>query len=199
LSVFPNAKSQLLGEAEDSIAIIDTVAIAELSGDVIGVDPVNNLGYATPIGSGGTANITTAEIVYGSTSLNATKSINKGFIRNTQGVDYPSSNTITVRMREDDINGNIIVSTAVGGGSSVMDISTVITNQTIGNKTYVFTAQLGNPIFGDFIRTHSDPTTLSYIVDIDDTHAAAITTPATAIKQINSADSHVTQETQVIS
>jgi len=176
---FPNAKPKILGvDAHEAI----------LLGNLDVLDPVNSLGYATPIGTGGTAQITTAEIVYGGRTLVATKSINKGFIRNTQGVDYPSGNPLIIRIREDDINGNILLTSGVSGGFSLMSLSLIITNQVIGSKTYVFTAQLSSPTFGDFIRLHSDATNLSYIVDIDDTHAA----------ELIGDNTQITHETEVI-
>lgn len=215
---FKNKKPTLFGNSEDSIAIIDVPAVATLTGDNIdthaadltgevdGLTPVNQLGYPTPIGGGGTAVINNfVETIYASSTLNATEAVNVGFIRKSNGIDTAGSITTTTRIREDDLNGNILASSSTSSTFFTIIQQAIIKNQPIGNRTYVFTIQLTNTNTGDFYRFHTDATSLAYIVDIDDTHiatlsgdntdthAASITTPATAIKQINVPESHNTK------
>ncbi len=164
--IFPNSKPKLLGE--------DTHA-AELSGTVDGVNPVNQFNFSTVDGGGGTPDESFAEIVYASITLVATESINKGYLQHVQPADR-NNNGGTIRIREDDVNGVIISSGGYGGGNGnlTLALSGIITNQPIGSRTYVFTrVQVGNS--GDFIRLHSGATSIAYIVDIQDTHAAELT------------------------
>jgi len=143
-----------------------------LTGAVAGEDPVNQLGYATPVGSGGTAVIDNfVETIWANTSLTATQSINKGFIRRSQGVDTAGGVTTTTRIREDDLNGNILASSSTTSTFFTIIQNAIITNQPIGARTYAFTIQLTNTSPGDFYRFHSEATSLAYIVDIDDTTA----------------------------
>ncbi len=141
------------------------------------VDPVNQLGYTTfvGVGSGGGVVGNFAETVFTSGTLNATKAINKGFIRKTQGMDIASGNSLTIRIREDDINGTILNSTTYNPTNFIVDLSITITNQPVGNRTYVWTLQLNTPTPGDFYRFHSPSSipapgassSLAYIVDFD--------------------------------
>ena len=147
MSVFPNAKSKLLGA--------DTHA-ADLSGDVDPLDPVNQFNFTTVDGGGGSADQSFAEIVYASLTLTATESINIGFIQHTQPADRNNDGG-TINIREDDINGAIIASGGYGAGNGnvTLSLSTTIANQPIGSRTYVFTRiQVGNP--GDFISRKND-------------------------------------------
>lgn len=147
--------------------------VGDLSGSVDGLTPVNQFGYTTVDGGGGTANTSFAEIIYASLSLTATETINVGFIRHTQPADR-NDNGGTLRIREDDINGAILSTGGFGAGNGnvTFDQSTTIFNQAVGSRTYVFTyIQTGNP--GDFVRLHSGASSMAYIVDINDTHAGA--------------------------
>jgi len=142
----------------------------KLIGTVNGVDPVNQLGYVTSTGTGGTAVIDNfAETVWATTTLIAIQAINKGFMRRTQGIDIAVGNSLTFRLREDDLLGTILVS-ATNSGTFLMDLFTIITNQPLGARNYVFTLQLNTSTPGDFYQLRSDPTNVAYIVDIDDTH-----------------------------
>ena len=153
IDTFPNKKSKLIGNTS-------------------GVDPVNQLNYSTPIGSGGTAIIDNFdETIWSTTTLIAIQAINKGFIRRTQGVDIASGNSLTFRIREDNLLGAILASDT-NSGNFLMDLSAIITNQSVGARNYVFTLQLNTVMVGDFYRLHTDPTSLAYIVDIADTHSA---------------------------
>jgi len=176
---FPNSRPKILGgDTHEAI----------LSGVVAGENPVNQLGYPTPVGSGGSAVINNfAETIYASTTLIATKAVNVGFMRKSNGLDTAGSVTSTFRIREDDLNGNIISSFATGSSFFTAILQAIIKNQPIGSRTYVFTIQIsGNP--GDFYRFHSGATSLAYIVDIDDTHDS----------QLIGDNTQITHETEVI-
>jgi len=77
----------------------------------------------------------------------------------------------TFRIREDDINGAVIGSAGYGAGNGQANIvlSAIITNQSVGARTYVFTREQTGPP-GDFTRLQAGSNILAYIVDIDDTH-----------------------------
>lgn len=70
----------------------------------------------------------------------------------------------------DDLNGAILSSSTTSSSFFTIIQSAIITNQPVGNRTYVFTIQLNIPTAGDFYRFHSDATSLAYIVDFEDTH-----------------------------
>lgn len=162
---FTTKKSKLLGE--------DTQA-SILSGDVDGVNPVNQFNFVTVDGGGGGADTNFAEVIYASLSLTATESINKAYIQHIQPADRNNDGG-TIRIREDDINGTVIASGgySAGNGGVTLALSAIITNQPIGSRTYVFTRiQFGSP--GDFIRLHAGATSIAYIVDITDTHVATL-------------------------
>jgi len=163
-----NKKCTLLGS--------DTHA-AILSGAVAGVDPVNQLLYTTPIGSGGSTVFDNVETIFTSRILVATSPINKGFWRITQGIDFnnPGFKPQTIRIREDDVNGTILATVVITTSPNTIIITANLTNQPVGNKTYVGTIQntLNDPP-NDFYRLHTEATSVIYIVDINDTHAAAL-------------------------
>ena len=142
-----------------------------LIGSVAGVDPVTQIGYPNVDGGGGSADLSNPEQGYTLLSLTATKDINKGFLRRFTPFDRNNDGG-TFRVREDDISGAIIGSQSYGAGNGTLSVTftNIITNQSIGARTYVYTReQTGSP--GDFTRLHAGANTLAYIVDIDDSTA----------------------------
>jgi len=197
-NVFPNARSRLFGEGEDSEGIIVTPAVAGLSGDVEALDPVLNINFNDVAGGGGTDDSSSPEQVYASVSITVTEPINVIFLRQFSPMDRNNDGG-TFRIREDDINGLQIAGAGYGAGNGQANIvmSAIIKNQPVGSRTYVMTREQNTPTSG-FTRLQAGATTNNFVVDVDDTHAGFIQSVAIAGKQINTPDSHTTHEQAVL-
>jgi len=191
---FPNAKSKLLGNPEDSIGIIDTPAVAELTGDV-SIDSADFSNFDYPVSTGSFTN-TPAEAVFITSTVTITK-VKNNVRLNIRIVGLGLQNS-TVRIRRGGLTGTIVGGPDFVGSSGKIFIIND-SNLPIGNTDYVATAQRIGPTARS-LETYT-PNTLPGLVIVsepNDTHAGIIATPAIATKQINSPDSHTTHETDVL-
>jgi len=196
--IFPNSKPILLGEAEDSIGIIDQSAIAGLTGSLV-------LAKDTDQG---------VDEIAGTTIFNPNESprLTNGILGNEK---ITWSNIVTPA----DSVLVIIVSTASPVSNSSSDKDWLITRDTSTLVAFTQSGVNSNQTRSEMeVFTDASPPagTHNYAVEEDDgngygaisatlffikgtdTHAAIIATPATATKQIISEDSHRTHETEVL-
>jgi len=200
LNVFPNAKSKLLGDGEDSIGIVVTPAVAGLSGDniventiVAITTPVSDdaVFFQQPAGS--------PSIIIETVNINPSTSINKVHVRASlhcfiaAGAD--ASLTIT------DNGGDVGTPTPLTTTNQSVIVEEDFENVS-GSHTYGY--RILNPsgqyTFG--IVSGESSNDAHYIVatltEFSDTHAGFIDTVAIAGKQINAEDSHLTHEQAVL-
>ena len=210
IGIYPNARSPLLGEPEDSIGIIDTAAVAGLGGDFSPVIDVENEGEGViPIGSSALDFLgvraleqfnpqiiaTTTVTPPVSTPINRSIVTIVGMAIGRKFVGGGNSN-ITITLVKD---GSTTLATKVtsvdstGTQGDMMIVSAVEINQTAVLHTYELrVTQVGDDV------TISNGGIKATVLDPNDTHAGSIITQATATKQINSADSHRTHEQAVL-
>lgn len=192
--IFPNSKPILLGAAEDSIGIIDDIAVAGLSGDVVIDDPT----ILFPRADTGTANLLVGPGTYSSAffTVNYAKSINKAKLVAKIFTSFVGVNII-IELRRGGTTGDVLGSATNSGPVNNSKTITVIeTNRPTGNQLYTVTCTIpsGQMFYTNYNGWSGD----LEVVNVNDTHAAIITTPATATKQINSPDTHKTHETEVL-
>lgn len=162
MSALPNSRPKLAGS--------DTQA-ASLSGGLL--DPVVSISFTDTAGGGGTADFSSPEQVYGSIIKTTTESVNVVYIRLFTPMDRNNDGG-AFRIREDDINGDVVdsIGYSAGNGQNNIVITAIIKNQPVGSRTYVFTREQDTPTSG-FTRLQSGGTTNSFVVD--DTHTATLT------------------------
>ena len=201
--VFPNKNPILFGEAEDSIGIIDEEAIAGLTGSLV-VEDVN-IQLSSTFDSSSISSLlttTTGDIVSVTvTPVNATNKVK--IIGRLDAGSFDSGAIVEIRE-----GSTVLVDQLLDGGISVLpQVLTVnLTDISVAAHTYTmrirYISGLGYQ-FGDggSVDTNPDAHAPDFVVavtDFLDTHTSVIATPATAIKQINSPDSHTTRQTEVI-
>jgi len=203
MSVFPNAKAQLLGAPEDSIAIIDTPAVADLAGSLVVEDVNIQLGSTFDSGElSGLQTLTTGTLL--SVTVTPVNATNK--VKIIARIDVGSfDDGATVEIRE---GSTVLVDQLVTGGitAAIRTLTVDLTDVSVAAHTYTLRIRFISGIgfqYGNGGSTDTSPDVIApdlvaALTDFLDTHAGIITTPATAIKQINSADSHATQESGVI-
>ena len=196
--IFPNKNPILFGQAEDSIAIIDDEAVAGLTGSLIqakntdqGISgfPASSQGGALPVRqttSGGIGNdlitfsnvLTPADsvliIVVACATFSAAGAFSKDWLLKRDATTLDSFSLATGDTGSIDVNMRVFVDA----------------NPTAGTFDYTLTE--------DDATTFGAISVTLFFIKATDTHAGVIATPATAIKQINSPDSHTTRQTEVI-
>jgi len=198
--IFPNSNAELLGEAEDSIGIIDTPAIAGLSGDLVmsedldqGLNAQNGTTTSSTNqqprrrnGSDGNAITTFSNLTTPDNSVLVIVVAAATFLANTNS----TKSWKLVRDGTTTIDGPFNLQAS--HGTQTQSNMRVFTdeNPLAGTHTYTLVENDGNG-FGAVNST-------LFFIKGTDTHAAAITTPATATKQIITPDTHRTHETEVI-
>jgi len=192
LNVFPNARPKLLGEAEDSEAIIDTEAIAGLSGSSAAVAGDSGAGFF----NGGTS--------FREDVPNDVVAL-VGQTLDTDTVNVPAGSIVVIFLCSENGNGpgvikvrntttsvdKIALSMVTGGGLTITLNSTsfVDSSPDVGNNSYAMIGVSGAGFKMQMILR---------VVDVTDNHQGIITTPATATKQINSPDTYRTHEQAVL-
>ena len=208
LNVFPNAKSPLFGAGENSVGIIETDAVAGLTGSLV-LDESQFLGgqvglNANGFPASGTASRT--ESIVDSRAITVTEVDNVLIVRasaftGTNG----ASRAVTFRIRENNLTGNIIggVTVATSGGSPSSTNSTEW-------QIKIFVINISASVTSIVLtRQHTGPTGPSegfqgtyafdvWLVEGDDTHAGFIQSVAVAGKNIITPDSHTTREISVL-
>ena len=199
LNVFPNAKSPIFGEGEDSIGIIDTVAVAGLSGTIsqaentTGEDADKFGGFAIFAGrangkiwpSGPGTNQSSVTVTTPADSLVVVAGFGAGWL--------PGSGSGTMSVRVLDGSTTLKTATLSTGNTNDAELSVLFVGVPLsGSRTYNVQCwnTSGDALMHTSIRVSH--------VQFTDTHAGIITTPATATKQINAADSHTTREISVL-
>jgi len=199
MSVFPNAKAQLLGAPEDSIAIIDQTAVAGLAGDLV-MSKVLDSGQSQ-FGGTTSSSMVNGRATFGVVGDTITFSnITTPTEKSTLVIVVGASNLIPV-------SGNFTKNWLLKRDTTTIDSFSLISADpnSIEVDLRIFTDS--NPPAGTFdyhlsetdANTYGTITAQLFFIEGADTHAGIISTPATAIKQINAADSHATQESGVIS
>jgi len=203
LNVYPNARSKLFGEPEDSIGIIDNPAVPGLSGT--NSTTLNSLQSPASILSGTDIDEPMApEKIIDSIDVNYPTAFNFTHLTYTQATQFSSGagrGPYTIRIRDGGLSGTIIASVVRPAGSPSQEqtenLSATIINHSAVLNSYVATLQQDG--VASLSRKLYDNIQFSiFAVDINDTHTGIITTPATATKQINSPDSHRTHEQAVL-
>jgi len=199
--IFPNKNPKLFGEAEDSIGIIDTSAVAGLTGDATlseGGNTTTQQHRASTAGSSVTDRLTVSVSIGNPivTFSNITTPPNSILIINTYAAPILTDGSTLVK--------NVVLRRDT---SDLSSFTTIVRNSTTGAEIFLENTFIDiNPPAGTFDYTLEEDdvnsfasitVTLMFIV-LTDTHAAEIITTATATKQINSPDSHRTQQTEVI-
>ena len=203
-NTFPNARSKLFGEGENSVGVITTPAVAGLTGSLSDSE--------TSIGDGGGRAVTyppggnlddLSEIIQRTVPVNITQSLNKIVIHafGIFGTDG-SDRTVTFRVRETDLNGIILAtlgpfstgsSSPSNSGAIEWNLTEVVNNIGLGITQLVLTRQIN----AAFISYHAGSSAL-FLWVIDDSHTGFIQTVAVAGKNIIESDSHTTHEQGVL-
>jgi len=179
--IFKNKKPTLFGSPEDSTAEIDTLAIAGLTGDL-----TKSLGTTTGT-TGSNVNLSalqSGEVLVGTIIVTPFNPLNLIIMRFSQFATQDSN----IQIRE----GATVIATVDGSSTGGRVINTSIEDASVETHTYSCYTQFDTLQY-QYAQTGG---TILYgsVVNLTDTHAADITTPATAIKQINSPDSHTTKK-----
>lgn len=188
LNVFPNARSKLFGEGEDSEGIIDNPAVAGLSGSAspIATSPPNvgafNAGFGGP---GFDFDIRTVNAGTSNASISVTKSATQKAII-TMFWFHTASTSPDWTLRND----TIVLFTFSSQIENEVHTDQFIDESASINPTYNISPVVNTNASRMFLVVN--------VIDIDDTHTGTIITPATATKQINTPDSHRTHEQAVL-
>jgi len=196
---FPNAKPELLGDPEDSIGIIDTSAVAGLTGDLVMakvLDSGQQQVRATVLTSFVNARATIGND--GGTRI-AITSITTPTEKSTLVIVIVSANFIPV-------SGNTTKAWLLKRGTTTIDTFALQAADSNSTEADIRLFTDSNPTAGtfDYNLVEDDPNTYGaitmqlFFIRGTDTHAGIITTPATATKQINSPDTHRTHEREVL-
>lgn len=200
--VFPNSKPKLLGEGEDSIGIIDTPAVAGLTGDLV-MSKISDTGYTDiPATSSGT-------FIASRSRVGSNGSIRFTLSNITTPVENPNKSTLVIIVAASNAgsvasnstkdwvlkrDATTIDSFSLVGASpdkTEADIHIFIdTNPPAGTFDYTLVEDDGNGYGGIGIQ-------LFFILGTD-THAGFIDTVAIAGKQINTPDTHTTHEQEIL-
>ena len=195
--VFPNSKSQLLGEGEDSEGIIVTPAVAGLTGSVTQAEDADNgLVLANATTSGVTVpswfrNVTNGEVIITRSGI-VTPDDSVMVIAVSSG---PTPSTVEFTKSWTFRRGGSILYTfslrSITNGKQEADLFLTIDDAPLAG-THEYTLVSNDTLAMTGIAMHIT------FVKATDTHAGFIDTVAIAGKQINTPDSHTTHEQEVL-
>jgi len=210
--VFPNKNPILFGQAEDSIGIIDDEAIAGLTGSVANSEESDNIlinrntvGSSIGITYRELNLLANVEVDVATDTLTipaATSTEDYGYvlIGSIAATAGGNATTATIRLFFDgaEVSSRVISFDDAGGSAERKVTSAIVVKYdpkvTIdGSIAVKLTVEPGTN--GLFLNSSS---LSAIVIKLTDTHTSVIATPATAIKQINAADSHTTRQTEVI-
>ena len=196
--VFPNKNPILFGEAEDSEGIIDTPAVAGLTGSVVlakdtdqGVDELAGTSQFSPneqprltSGIDGNEKITWPNVITPADSILV-------IVVSTASPVANSASTKNWLITEDTVTKFSFTQSATNSNQTRSEMNVFTdASPSAGTHDYAVEEDDGNS-YGAISAT-------LFFIKATDTHGAIISTPATATKQINSPDSHTTRQTEVI-
>jgi len=195
---FPNAKPLLLGDPEDSIGIIDTSAVAGLSGSLVMSKDLEQ----TPQGISGTTQVQAQGRAHTTDGL--------GFaVATFSNITTPTEKSVLVIVVASGTfiaNQNFRKDWVIKRGATVLDTFDLQSSQTNQQSVELRTFFDTSPPAGTFTYTVNEDDVTTYgtievtlfFIKGTDTHAGIIATPATATKQINTPDTHTTHEREVL-
>lgn len=199
-NIFPNKNPKLFGSGEDSIGIIDQSAIAGLIGDLImskvldsGQQQFNATVQSQQVFSRAqiSAGSGVAKITFSNILTPTEKSTLVIVVASATFIPVSGTSTKPWLLKRDTTQIDSFSLQSADNNSTNADIRIFVdVNPTAGTHTYTLVENNAN--------TFGGITAQLFFIQGTDTHAAEITTPATATKQINSPDSHRTQQTEVI-
>lgn len=194
--IFPNAKPKLLGEGEDSIGIIDTPAVAGLTGSVTlakdtdqGITPINATQSSSSVtsrirtGNDGVALITFSNVTTPTDSILIIVIASSTFLLGNADKDW--------LLKRDTTTLDTFSLESGDSNSQNADMRVFVdANPTAGTFDYT--------LVEDDANTFGGMTMTLFFIKANDTHAGFIDTVAIAGKQINAEDSHRTHEQAVL-
>lgn len=193
IHTFPNKKPKLDGAGEDSIGIINTVAVAGLGGSLSlsdGDTDVNGRGGSGSASAGQSPSASAGDV---SVTVNVVKPNSIVVFAITGSTSGSGSNSpMTFNVEESAVliastgSVNPFIAINLYGYSSMI----ILFNVGAGSHTYDI-SKTGGIALGILAVTVE-------VIEVNDTHVGNISTPATATKQINAVDSHGTKNTHLI-
>ena len=197
--VFPNKNPILFGSGEDSIAIIDDEAVAGLTGSLI---------LSEDLDQGQQEQIATLGLGFGNEPRAQTTGGEDAAIATFSNITTPADSVLIIIVATGTFvgNSNFSKNWKIQRNGSIIDTFSLSTSRINQQRAELRIFVDVNPPAGTFNYTvnEDDLTTFGamnatlFFIKGTDTHAAIIATAATAIKQINSPDTHTTHETEVL-